>query len=136
MTSPFRYDLDQMGGPEKASHLIDELKEFLVLAIELRNTASKHTHYKDLDSWSNKVYDFIHKKLKRHGFVNGEPELNRKNLNASVWRAIYGGFGSIVYSPHLKTEVSLHHSSAFERNEALVLELDDLVLECEKYRLS
>lgn len=92
--------------------------------IEWQNTASKRTHYDQLEDWSNPAYGFIHDMLHKYGFVNGDPEANAKNANASFWWNVYGLLGSIIYSPYLKSEVAYHHSSAFERNRALLAELN------------
>ena len=62
--------------------------------------------------------------LKKYGFVNGEPEINAKNFKATFWWQIYDLVSNIIYSPNLKTEVFSHHSSAYERNEALIIEVN------------
>jgi len=102
---------------------IDEINEFINLCISLRYITSKQTHYEKLNEWSDKVYDFIHKKLKKYGFKNGEKE---QNDNAIFWWYLYSLPNRTIYSKHLKTKVENHHSSAFERNEALILMLEDI----------
>lgn len=91
-------------------------------------TASKKTHYHGLNDWSRPIWDYIHNMLDKHGFKNGNMETNRKNPKASFWWSVYGIFGNIIYSPNLQTEVSTHHSSAWERNEAFNKELEILML--------
>lgn len=100
--------------------------DFKRMCIGMRDTASKKTHYQDLNQWSDVVFGYVHKMLKKTGFKNGRPEENAKNPSATLWWAIYGVVGNITYSPYLKTEVARHHSSAWERNEALIKELQDL----------
>lgn len=100
---------------------IQDLHQYHHKVIEWQNTASKKTHYNDLNLWSDEAYDFIHQMLKKYGFVNGDPE-------AHFWWQVYGLLSSIIYSPYLKSEVAYHHSSAFERNRALLGELNDFLL--------
>lgn len=102
--------------------------DFKRMCIGMRDTASKQTHYQNLDQWNDVVYGYIHKMLKKTGFKNGQSEENAKNPSATLWWTIYGAVGSITYSHYLKTKVALHHSSAWERNEALIKELDDLTM--------
>ena len=104
-----------------------DIKEYLSLIKELSNTASKKTHYDNLNVWSDAAYPFIHDRLKKYGFANGQPEVNKKNPNASLWWMIYQLLSNITYSPNLRTEVSSHHSSAFERNEAMRMDLEKLI---------
>lgn len=106
---------------------IKDLHEFHHEVIEWQNKASKKTHYEDLNIWSDDVYGFIHRMLEKYGFVNGNPEANAKNPEANFWWMVYGLMSSIIYSPYLKSEVAYHHSSAFERNRALLGELNDLL---------
>jgi len=103
--------------------LID-LSNYLNLINELSITASKNTHYEKLDEWSTLVYDYIHKMLNKYGFVQAVQE---QNPDAEFWWCLYGLLSNIIYSPNLITEVSNHHSSAFERNEALKLDLEYLL---------
>jgi hypothetical protein len=110
--------------PEKC---FSDLSDFRDLLISLRKTASNQTHYHNLNEWSDRVYEFVHKKLKENKFKNGDPEANDKNPGARFWWNVYGIVGAAIYSRHLKTNVSNHHSSAFERNEALILELEDAI---------
>lgn len=104
-----------------------DLKAYYELLQSLSSTASKGTHYDKLNEWSDEAYGYIHTMLKKYGFKNGEPEENKKNVNASFWWAIYGALSSIHYSPYLKTQVALHHSSAWERNEAMIAEMKVIV---------
>jgi len=100
--------------------------DFKRTCIGLREVASKKTHYQELDQWSDAVFGYAHRMLKRTGFKNGRPEENAKNPSATLWWAIYGVVGSIIHSQYLQTRVASHHSSAWERNEALIMELQDL----------
>lgn len=104
-----------------------DLFAYHALLKTLSNEASKNTHYDNLDAWSNKAYAYIHDMLKKYGFKNGDVEANNKNTDARFWWTIYGVLSSITYSPFLKTDVSLHHSSAYERNEAMVQEIKSLI---------
>lgn len=103
---------------------IHKFKTFLEC---LRNTASKKTHYDNITDYLNPVYEYVHNELANFGFVTGEPEINKKNPDASLWWAIFGIVNSITFSPHLKTNVASHHASAYERNEALILELEVII---------
>lgn len=110
-----------------SSEALNDIKDYLEIITSLSDTASKKTHYDNLNEWSTKAYDFIHLSLKKYGFANGQPEVNKKNPNALLWWNIYGMLSSITYSPNIRTEVSLHHSSAFERNEAMRMDLELLI---------
>ena len=109
----------------------EEVKKDLKIYYEqlqtLAATAIKNTHYDGLDEWSKEVYSFIHKMLAKYEFKNGEPEENKKNINASFWLSIYDVLSNICYSPYLETKVPSHHSSAFARNEAMIKELEVLI---------
>jgi len=100
--------------------------DFKRMCIGMRDTASKKTHYQDLDEWSDVVFGYVHKMLKKTGFKNGRPEENAKNPSTTLWWVIYGVVGSITHSQYLQTRVASHHSSAWECNEALIMELQDL----------
>lgn len=106
---------------------VDDLRLFKTLIEGLSETASKKTHYQDLDKWDHSVYEYLHEMLKKYGFVNGNPDANALIPDANFWWKIYGVVSSVIYSPHLKSEVSSHHSSAFERNSALVFEITDVL---------
>ena len=102
---------------------VEDLKLFIDLVETLRNRVSKQTHYHNLDEWTKPTFGFIHDMLKKYGFINGEPEINKLNKDATFWYGLNSVVSNITYSPLLETSVSLHHSSAFERNEALYKEL-------------
>jgi hypothetical protein len=106
---------------------LTDLQDFKLLVEKLRITASKKTHYQDLDKWSNEVHEYVGNMLKKYGFVNGNPEANALIPDVSFWWNIYCLLSNVIYSPHLVSEVSSHHSSAFERNEALIKEIDDIL---------
>ncbi len=108
----------------------EDLKLYYNLLQSLSSTASKKTHYDKLNEWSDKAYGFIHDMLKKYGFKNGQPEVNKLNNDASFWWAIYGVLSSICYSPYLETEVAIHHSSAWERNKAMIAEMKSLIDLC------
>jgi len=103
---------------------IGDLHRYHHKVIEWQNTASKKTHYEDLELWSKDAYGYIHDMLNKYGFKNGDPAANAQNANASLWWNVYGLLSNIIYSPNLKSEVAYHHSSAFERNRALLAELN------------
>lgn len=101
--------------------LIKELNAFLVL-LKTLNPSSK-THYHQLDSWSEPIYQFIRSRLDCHGFKNAEPEHNKSIPMVSVWWEIYRALGSVQDSPDLITEVANHHSSALERHNAFLVDI-------------
>jgi hypothetical protein len=101
---------------------------FFKKALEaLRSIASKKTHYQDLEQWNHDVYEFLHAMLHKHGFVSGDPEANALKPDAIFWWKIYSVVSNVIYSPHMVTEVAVHHSSAFDRNEALIKEVEDIL---------
>lgn len=102
---------------------LKKLRDFYTLVVNLRMYASTKTHYDRLDEWSKPIYDFIHTMLDISEFANGHPEKNTSS-ECIFWFTIYKLMSSIIYSPNLKTEVANHHSSAYERNEALIKELE------------
>lgn len=115
---------------------VGDLHVYRNMVIEWQNTASKRTHYEELEEWSKPAYGFIHDMLHKYGFVNGNPEANAKNANASLWWSVYGLLSNIIYSPNLKSEVAYHHSSAFERNRALLAELNIILVDGKIIRLT
>ena len=104
-----------------------DVNPFKELLDELSETASKKTHYENLDEWSDKVHEYVYDMLKKYGFKSGDVEANSKNPEASFWWSIYGIVGACIHSPNLKTEVANHHASAWERNEALRKDIQDLI---------
>jgi hypothetical protein len=114
---------DVRGVSDKARR---HLLKFIKLAESKQDSASKRTHYDRLNEWSDEIYDFIHEALKKFGFVNGDPVKNSENPDASFWWGIYGMMSSLIYSRYLETKTANHHSSAYERNRALIMELYDL----------
>ena len=106
---------------------VTDLQYFVGVLEKLRKTASKRTHYGDLNLWSNAVFGYVHDMLKKHKFVNGDPEANTLLPDAMFWWKVYSIVSNVIYSPHLKSEVAYHHSSAYERNEALILEINDVL---------
>lgn len=108
---------------QKENVNMQDFKALTDMVNAAKSTASKQTHYHQLNEWSNPIWDHIHNMLKKTGFKNGEPEENAKNLKTQFWWSVYQLFSNIVYSPNLKTEVATHHSSAWERNEAFSIEL-------------
>ena len=105
-----------------------ELTEFMELLRGLSETASKQTHYHKLDEWSDAVYGFVHEKLDKHGFINGGAAMGKEQpRDAEFWWKVYAIVGSIIYSPNLESKTEYHHSSAWERNEALMADISDLI---------
>lgn len=103
-----------------------DFKEFFELVKEQSVNASKRTHYDRLNEWSKPIWDRIHFLLEKYGFKNGEREENQKNPNVVFWCFVYEMFSNIIYSPNLKTQTAHHHSSAYERNEAMIFELSEV----------
>ncbi len=83
-----------------------------------KDWASKDTHYQQLEGWWKPYNQFIHNCLNEYGFVDG---VGAPNDDAKLWWNIYGA--DPAWSPNLKTDVSNHHSSAYERNEVMILEI-------------
>lgn len=102
---------------------IADLQPFQELLETLTKTASKKTHYDNLDKWSEQVFKYIHKMLKKYRFKNGGLE---QPVDARFWWNVYDIASSCVYSPNLETQVATHHASAFERNESLKKDIKQL----------
>ena len=113
--------------PNASIDAVNDLKAYVDYLEGLRAIASEKTHYHELNVWSNKAFEFVHAMLKKYGFVSGDPEANALNPDASFWWKVYSIVSNVIYSPHLKTQVAYHHSSAYERNEALMLEINDVL---------
>lgn len=113
--------------PMASAEAVGDLQKFYDYVEGLRAIASEKTHYHELNVWSGKAHEFVSAMLKKYGFVNGDPETNEKNPDASFWWKVYSIVSNVIYSPHLKSEVAYHHSSAYERNEALLLEIKDVL---------
>ena len=112
-------------------HVSDEAKkdvqEFINYCIELRKTASTEYFYDHITEYNNSIQDFIHKELKKYGFKNGNVEWCNSHPDIAYWWEIYKMIDWIIYSPNLHTKTENHHSSAYERNEALIVELQYLI---------
>lgn len=106
---------------------IDKVGEFICLVKENGNTASRNYGYDRLEEWNEPLYNFIHSTLKKFGFKNGDVLHNDKIPNVKFWWAIYGIMSGVIYSPNLRSKTENHHSSAYERNLALEIELSYLL---------
>lgn len=105
--------------PKKVQvQMIEDIEGFKSLCESL--SPSKKTHYDRLEDWANPVYSYIRTMLDKHGFKNGE---SVQLPAAKFWQMVYRMPSSIIHSPNLISEVSNHHSSADERNKALIIEL-------------
>lgn len=89
---------------------LDGLSQLIEIVQNAQQTASTQTHYNKLDEWSKPLYEFIHAKL-------------NDNVNYEFWKSIFCVMNSVIYSPNLITKVANHHSSAFDRNTAILTEL-------------
>jgi len=106
----------------------DDLIIYFKTLQELDKTASKQTHYHELDKWMDPVYGFIHKQLKKYGFIEAAPLKGlTQPMDAEFWWAMYSLIGSACYSIHLKSKAAHHHSSAWERNQALIGDIQDII---------
>lgn len=106
---------------------LKDMTPFKDLLDELDVTASKSTHYHKLDEWTSQVFGYVQEMLKKYDFKNGQPEVNEKNPDASFWWKIYSVVSNVIYSTHLETKVSSHHSSAHDRNSALIKDVDVII---------
>lgn len=113
--------------PNASLDAVTDLQYFVGVLEKLRETASKKTHYGDLNLWSDAAFGYVHDMLKKHKFVSGDPEANALLPDATFWWKVYSIVSNVIYSPHLKSEVAYHHSSAYERNEALIKEIEDVL---------
>ncbi|EGQ8013296.1 hypothetical protein HFM15_001565 [Vibrio cholerae] len=62
--------------------------------------------------------------MPKHGVINGDVEANKQKPLVSLWFSMYSIWAHIIYSPNLNSEVADHHSSAKERKDALMMELE------------
>jgi hypothetical protein len=105
----------------------NDVHTLLELCYTLRSTASKKGSYDHLEDWTKPVYELHSRILHHYGFKNGDVEYNNSIPDIQYWWGIYGIINNIIYSPNLHTEYENHHSSAWERNEALIAELEFLI---------
>ena len=114
---------------QPSKECLDDLVSFKSFLDSMTDKASKETHYEKLNDWSDPIFQYVHSMLKKYGFKNGDPEANSKNVNASFWWKIYSVVSNVIYSTNLKPEilVALHHSSAYDRNEALKKDIDIII---------
>jgi len=96
--------------------------------IELDKTASKGWSYDRLDEWQDPVYKLIHARLKKYKFVNGGAAMGIKQpVDAEFWWGIYAVMSHVCYSVNMETEVVRHHASAWERSQALIKDIEDII---------
>jgi hypothetical protein len=124
----FSYRVEEALQAEVGQQAFDDLLKYLELLESLRETACKETHYEKLDEWNGKAYGFVHDMLKKHRFINGGAAMGLEQpRDANFWWMIYSVVSNVCYSRHLKTEVANHHASAWERNEALIADIRDII---------
>jgi hypothetical protein len=100
---------------------LHSLLEFIYWLEDANLWASKNTHYQNLDIWWDSYNKQISKNLDKYGFINGK---GAKSISGKFWWEIYGS--DPVHSKNLKTSVSSHHASAFERNQAALADMNEL----------
>jgi hypothetical protein len=110
---------------------LQTLQNYITHLEHLGETASKGTHYHGLDEWFTPAGEFVHQALTDAGFKNGDKTYNEQYPGIQFWWHIYGLYTNVCYSRYLQTEVPNHHSSAFERNAALILDLKANLVEAE-----
>ncbi|HAS5778540.1 TPA: hypothetical protein I7E95_002498 [Vibrio cholerae] len=88
------------------------------------SSPSTQTHYTGLDEWSKPIYEHIRGEMYKHGFINGDVDANKQKPLVGFWFSVYSILANIIYSPNLNSEVADHHSSAKERKDALMMELE------------
>lgn len=124
----FSYKVEKALQVEVGQQAFDDLLKYLELLESLRETACKETHYARLNEWSDKAYRFIHDMLKKYEFINGGAAMGlQQPRDAEFWWVMYALTTDVCYSRHLKTDVSNHHASAWERNEALIADIRDII---------
>lgn len=94
---------------------------------EASEWASMDTHYQELDEWWKPYHQIIDVNLKKYGFING---VGAPNDDAKLWWNICGS--DPAWSPNLITQVANHHSSAWSRNEVMILEIGYL---CDQFNV-
>ena len=105
-----------------------DVDQFLSFLEAQRDTASKITHYDRRSFWSDHVFGFVRNCLTKYGFVNAGAAMGiKQNPNADFWWKIYGLISNVCYSANLRSKVANHHSSAWERNEALITDVKILI---------
>lgn len=103
---------------------ISDLKAFKNFCGTLN--ASQRNYPDGLDEWIQQTHGFVRLHLKNVGFVNALPS-SEQTEGAQFWFKFMRLLGSIVYSPHLVTNVAREKSTAAERNNALILSLQDII---------
>lgn len=124
MKSRYSFRVDDCIKAETSEESLNDLKCYYEDLLRLNENASKNTHYDRLSEWSDAVYAFVHNKLGKYGFVQAS---NEQNQDARFWFLIYQVIGGVCYSKHMKTQVAAHHSSAWERNQALLGDIEDIL---------
>ena len=102
----------------------DEVAVFFKELQELDKTACKETHYHKLDEWMDPVYKLVRARLESFGFVNASKE---QPVDAAFWWNVYAVVSHVCYSVHMKTSVARHHASAWERSQALIADIQDII---------
>jgi len=106
----------------------EDLLVFMTVLEAQQLVASKETHYVKLHAWSNAVNGFAHKTLMKHKFVNAGAIMGiEQPADANFWWHVYCLIANVCYSPNLHSKVADYHSSAYERNEALIEDLRILI---------
>lgn len=89
---------------------LHSLFDLLTWLEESKTWASKTTHYFRLEDWWGPYNQILHKNIDKFGFING---YGPTTPEGSFWWTIYQY--DPTNSPNLKTQVSTHHASAYER---------------------
>ena len=120
----FSHRVDKCLEAETSQESFDDLRGFLEGLQALDKIASKGTHYDRLSEWSDAVYAYVHNKLEKYDFIQASKE---QNQDATFWFLIYQVVGNVCYSKHMKSQTAVHHSSAWERNRALIADIEDIL---------
>ncbi len=120
----YSYGVERCLEAPTSEESFNDLSDFLENLQVLDVTASKRTHYHQLNEWSDAVYKYVRNKLDKYEFVNAS---QNQNNDAAFWFLIYQVISSVIYSVHLKSEAAHHHASAWERNQALMADIEDII---------
>lgn len=91
---------------------------------EASEWASLNTHYQNLNDWADPLDKEIHKNLDRFVYSFFRDKNTIPN-DVRLWFEIYQL--DPCWSPNLVTKAEPHHSSAYERNQCLLMEINYLL---------
>ncbi len=110
---------------DNRSEALSNLQDFKAF---LEQVDTPHEHgYSGLTAWESKVGDKLRLYLKETGFNELSEDKDNNHPYSLFHQGLLCMYLTILDSPNFISEVAPHHASVYERNNALLVEVSNLI---------